>query len=320
MTRVLESLPISLFGSVMGLSGLTLGWRLAEANVGAPAWVAAGIAVLAVLDFLFLLIMYALKSLYCWPQVAAEFRHPVSVNFFGTFPIAVLLVSVVIRPVSLGASETLWIAGTTLTLAMAYWSVTGFFARAHTLDQATPAWIIPGVGVLDIPVTSAGIPWSGVPELDRLGFAIGAVWALILIVIIVARHVVRGPVPTPLIPSLAILFAPFPVAFLGYETSITTTSTMNAFATSLFYFGLFLFFGVVPHVFRRGIPFGPAWWAISFPLAALANSALIFARATPGWPLAVLAVALLVGVTGAIGVLLVKSVIHPFWSAGQAHD
>lgn len=319
MTRagMLPSLPVSLFGSVMGLSGLTLGWRLAHVNFGAPKWIATIVALLAVLDFIVLLVAYTFKCWRYWPQVVDEFRHPVSGNFFGTFPIAVLLISVVLRPLGLGMSETLWIIGTLLTLAMAYWSVTGFFAQARSLDHATPAWIIPGVGVLDIPVTSAGLPWGAIPQIDRLGFAIGAVWALILIVLIIGRHVVRGPVAPPLVPSLAILFAPFPVAFLGYETGLAGPRP-DDFAATLFYFGLFLFLGLVPHLARRGLPFGPSWWALSFPMAAMANSALIYSRLTPGWGLAALATALLIGVTLAIGWILVKSLAHPFWTVGRA--
>ena len=38
--RMLEYLPVGLFGSVMGLTGLSVAWRLAHARYGVPAVIA----------------------------------------------------------------------------------------------------------------------------------------------------------------------------------------------------------------------------------------------------------------------------------------
>ena len=45
---MLEYLPVGLFGSVMGLTGLSVAWRLAYARHGAPEWIALVIAAVAV--------------------------------------------------------------------------------------------------------------------------------------------------------------------------------------------------------------------------------------------------------------------------------
>ena len=36
-----ENLPVAFFGSVMGLTGLSLAWRLAHERFGTPEWIAA---------------------------------------------------------------------------------------------------------------------------------------------------------------------------------------------------------------------------------------------------------------------------------------
>ena len=48
---MLDYLPVGLFGSTMGLTGLSVAWRLAHARYGAPEWVALAVAALAVLAF-----------------------------------------------------------------------------------------------------------------------------------------------------------------------------------------------------------------------------------------------------------------------------
>ncbi len=52
---MLDYLPVGLFGSVMGLAGLSVAWRLAQCAYGTPGWIATVIAALAVLAFVALL-------------------------------------------------------------------------------------------------------------------------------------------------------------------------------------------------------------------------------------------------------------------------
>ncbi|MNT95933.1 potassium-tellurite ethidium and proflavin transporter [compost metagenome] len=84
-----------------------------------------------------------------------------------------------------------------------------------------------------------------------------------------------------MVPSLMILVAPFEVGFLAYANLFG----IDRFAAMLFYFGLFLAVVLGFKVFRRDVPFAPSWWAISFPLAALANAALKYAHVQGDLPL-----------------------------------
>jgi tellurite resistance protein len=96
-----DYLPIGLFGSVMGLTGLSVAWRLAQARYGGPAWLALAaptIGVIAVVTFLALLAGYAVKLLTAFDAVRAEFSHPIAANLFGTFLISLLLLQSCSRP------------------------------------------------------------------------------------------------------------------------------------------------------------------------------------------------------------------------------
>lgn len=59
--RPMDFLSVGLFGSVMGLTGLAIAWRLAQAQFGAPTWPATALGGVACIDFIALAIAYATK-------------------------------------------------------------------------------------------------------------------------------------------------------------------------------------------------------------------------------------------------------------------
>ncbi|WP_326538593.1 SLAC1 anion channel family protein [Pseudorhodoferax sp.] len=297
-------LPVNLFAAVMGLSGLAMAWRLAHGSLGAPALVGEAIAALAVAVFVLLCAGYLAKLARHPQAVQAEFQHPVSGNFFGTIAISLLLLSAIAAPYSAPAARALWTVGVLATFALCLLAVSRLLKGRLDAAQAVPAWFIPCVATLDIPVTGAQMPQAWAAEINLLASAVGTVLALVLLVLILARLVHRDPLPAAMTPSLMILVAPFAVGFLAYSN---LAGGVDRFAALLFYFGLFIFAVVAPKVFRPSVPFSPGWWAISFPLAALANAALKYAAFRDSAPLWLLAVALLGALSLALAVLTVRT-------------
>lgn len=82
--RSLEYLPIGLFGSVMGLTGLGIAWQLAGASYGLPEWISTGIGAVAVIAFALITCGYAIKIVSAPEVVRAEFAHPIAGNLFGS--------------------------------------------------------------------------------------------------------------------------------------------------------------------------------------------------------------------------------------------
>ncbi len=142
-------------------------------------------------------------------------------------------------------------------------------------------------------------------EVNLLASAVGAVMALVLFTMIVGRLVHRDPLPPAMAPSLMILVAPFAVGFLAYTHMV---GSIDGFAALLFYFGLFLFVVVAPKVFRPDARFSVGWWAVGFPLAALAIAALKYAAFRHSGPLWVIATALLALLSVVLVVLTVRTV------------
>jgi tellurite resistance protein len=306
--RQLDYLPVGLFGSVMGLTGLSVAWRLAHARYGAPEWIAVSIGVVAMAAFALIVLGYGVKLATAPGAVAAEFRHPIAGNLFGTFLISLLLLPIVLAPYSLMSAQILWGCGAVGMLLFAWLIVSRWISDRQQVAHATPVWIIPVVGLLDIPLA---LPSLGLPPMHGLmvlALAVGLFFAVPLFTLVFSRLLFEPPMPDALQPSLLILVAPFAV---GYSTYTVTTGQSDLFSQALYMLTLFMLAVLLGRLRSLGscCPFRVAWWAVSFPLAASAIAALRFAHTEPGWITDAIAILLLGLATLAIGGLLVRTLI-----------
>ncbi|HEY0203298.1 MAG TPA: SLAC1 anion channel family protein [Acetobacteraceae bacterium] len=299
-------MPVSLFGSVMGLTGLSVAWRLAQARYGAPGWAADAIGLTAVAAFVLLALGYAVKLVTAPAAVRAEFRHPIAGNLFGTVLISLLLLPIILAPVSLRLAQGVWGTGAVGMVAFAWMIVSRWMSDRQQVAHATPAWIVPVVGLLDVPLA---LPSLGLPPMHGvivLGLAVGLFFAVPLFTLIFSRLVFEPPMPDALQPTLLILVAPFAV---GFSTYVATTGQVDLFAEALYVLTLFMLavlLGRLRHL-PGCCPFRVSWWAVSFPLAASAIAALRFAAAEPGFVTDAIALALLALATLTIAGLLVRT-------------
>jgi tellurite resistance protein len=290
----------------MGIAGLALAWRLAAHEFNANIWISHGIGIIALLAFALLAIGYLGKFLKHPDAVKNEFNHPIAGNFFGTINIAILLLSSILAPAGILAAQIVWTLGSIGTIALGYTIISRLLRGKIDSGHAVPAWLIPGVATLDITVAGGTMPMAWARELNVFALAVGGFVALVLFTLIVSRLIHhQDQLATGLLPSLMILIAPFEVGFLAYTNF---TQRVDDFAAILFYFGFFLFLILAAKVFKRSIPFAAGWWAVSFPLAALASAALKYSAAVHLWPITWLAIALLAFLSLVISVLSVRTI------------
>jgi len=294
----------------MGISGLSLAWRLSHHVFGTSAAIAEGIGMVAILTFLALAIGYLVKLAKYPAAVQGEFTHPIAGNFFGTITIGILLLSSVLGFYSEILGQVVWGIGTVLTIVLSFIITSRLFKGKQDPTHAAPAWLIPGVATLDIAVAGGTMPMSWAHEVNMFAVAVGTMIALVFFTMIFSRVVHHEPLPKGMVPSLIIMIAPFEVGFLAY---VNIAHHVDMFASLLFYFGLFLFITLSFKVFRRSIPFAASWWAISFPMAALSNAALKYAMFANTWPLTVVAGIILAVLTIAIAILFVRT-LHLLFS------
>ncbi|MDM0051558.1 SLAC1 anion channel family protein [Variovorax sp. J22R115] len=288
----LAYLPVSLFGSVMGLCGLALAWRLAAIEFGLPRWVGEVLGYAAAVVFAALVLAYAIKFLKSPNAVRTEFAHPVAANFFATPIISLLLLPAVVAPYALALAKVLWVAGTMAMLGFAWLIVSRWMSVRQQIAHATPAWIVPVVGTLNISIAGVPLNLPGSHAVCVFALAVGLFFAVPLFTLILSRVIFEEPMPQPLQPSLMILVAPFAVGFSAY---LNVAGQLDLFAELLFYLAVFMLAVLLPKLvrLRSCSPFHTSWWAVSFPLAAMTLAALKFSIEQPSWLAQAFALAML---------------------------
>jgi tellurite resistance protein len=305
----IQFLPVNLFASVMGISGLSLAWREANKLFGTSTVIADISGIVAIVMFIMLSVGYIFKWALYPEKVKNEFMHPISGNFFGSITVALLLLSSVVGQYSEVLGQVLWIVGTVLTLVLSYVFVARLLNGNHEPGNIVPALLVPVVGTLDISVAGGTMPFPWAHEINLLSLAIGGIVALVFFTLIIYRLIHHAPLPAGLTPSMIILIAPFEVGFLGLTNF---EQRIDSFASILFYFGLFLFIVLFFKVFKKTIPFSASWWAVSFPMAALSNAALKYALFIDSWLLIAISGFLLALLSIVLVILFVRTLHNLF--------
>ena len=258
-------MPLPLLGSVLGLGGLGLMWRVAATTLGMPGWIGETILVLMTLDFALLTALHALRALRHPATLRAEFCSPSLAPFFSIFSIGGLLVAAMLTPHWPGAARLLWEVSVLLLFGLAAVLLSRWLRGEADPALLAPPLIIPFVASLLAaltggPLDHADISWA------MLG--IGLLFWLPLQTLLLHRLLVGPTLPPPLRPTVMILLAPpsvLALALLSLEGHVgpaalacTGLATLVAAALAL----------KLAHMVAAG--FSLAWWSFTFPACAYA--------------------------------------------------
>lgn len=265
-------LPVSLFGVVMAFCGLSGAWRSAEKTFAWNAMISTVIGLLAITLFILLSAAYSLKLMTDFEAVKKEWHNPIVINFFATIPISLLLLPTVLIKYNPQLAYALWGVGAVLMVWFAWYMVSRWLSVKQELEHVTPAWILPVVGIINVPVFSnmTHLPWYD--DIAIATIAIGLFFAIPLITIIMHRLFLHEPLPYNMRPTLMIMLAPFAVGYNSY----TSTFGSDVLSHIIFSLAVFLFAVLVQQIayFRHMCAFRMAWWGVSFPLAAFAAASM----------------------------------------------
>lgn len=261
--------PAPLFAVGMGVTGLGLAWRQADAVLGWGGPVSLIVVILAAVLFAGLSGLYAAKWLRFPQAVAKEFNHPIASNFFPAFSISLMLLAAAAFPYAPGLAHGLWIVGAVLQIVLALRLIARWITHNHEIQHSNPAWFIPVVGLIIPPLLG---PKLGYVELSWFFWSAGMVFWMVLFTIVMYRVIFHDPMATGFVPTLFILIAPPAVGFAGY---VGLTGELDTFARILFYSGLFI--TLLNFAMARtflSVPFAASWWAYTFPLDAITIAAI----------------------------------------------
>ncbi|HVU94412.1 MAG TPA: SLAC1 anion channel family protein [Puia sp.] len=308
----LEFMPVSLFGAVMGLTALCFAWRLASQLWRLGSAVPETIGVVAIVAFVVVTLAYLVKWHRYPESVVAEFDHPVSVAFFSTFIISLLLIPGILLPYAPALADTIWLLGVLLIFLFAWFVLRKWLGKQQMPESAMPAWVLPVTGTLNVPIVGSFLRFNGAHETSVMFFGIGILFIVMLMTMIFSRLFFQAQLTAIAEPSLMILAAPLALAFSGYEG---LQGVQDLTASAFFYFCLFLLllFGSKIFLLPRTCPFHVGWWSVSFPLASVTVASLRYSQGAPDVLHRALAGVLLAVTTLVILYLLVQTVSQ-IWS------
>jgi len=299
----LENFPVTFFAVMMGLLGLALSMAAAEKAAGSSTGVSQFVLGAAVAVFAVLVFFYGLKLVKHPRAVRAEWNHPVRIAFFPTISISLLLLGTALASQMPGLAFIIWSVGVAAQAVLSLSVVANWIGhRAFQPLHLSPAWFIPAVGNVLVPLAGVGF---GVIELSWLFFSAGILFWIVLLTLVINRLIFHEPMPARLMPTLVILIAPPAVAFVAW---VRLTGEVDAFARVLLNIGYVFALIVltqVPRFFK--LPFALSWWALTFPMAALSVASFVFAHETGSYGHRLIGFALTICLAFAVATLVVRT-------------
>lgn len=275
----LEHMPVSLFSIVMGLAGATVATEKVEQAWGWGNGLSTGLLWLTMALFVVIAVAYAAKFVLHRTHVVAEFNHPIRLSFFPAMSIGLLLLSIAAMGHYPQAAQWAWGVGTVLHLLFTLTILSNWIHHERfQIQHSNPAWFIPIVGNILIPVAGASFGWK---EVSWFFFSIGIVMWLPLLAVLLNRFFFHPMMPAKLLPTLFILIPPPAVGFISWVK--LHGGAIDDTARILYYFALFITVLLAWQVrqFAR-LSFALPWWAYSFPLAAITIATSIMAEKVGG--------------------------------------
>ncbi len=266
----LKHFPIMMYAIVMGLSGLSLVYLKASVWLGFPSFIGYSLAGLDTLVFSTITVLYLAKIFKYFEDVKREFNHPVRVNFFAAFSISLLLISAMYHDLGFSFSIIFWYIGATVQALMTFYCLHFWINRNMEINHSNPAWLIPIVGNVIVPLGAAG-------QIDNevlfYFFTIGIFFWIIVLTILINRIIFHNQLVQKFMPTMFILIAPPAVGMVSY---IKMGYGFDMFTSAMY--NLALFFSLLLVFMAKNflkLKFFISWWAFTFPVAAMSIASMV---------------------------------------------
>jgi len=271
----LKFYPIMMFAIVMGISGLTIAYQKAAEFIGFPHAIGNTMMYIALTLFTVISLIYIVKLLKYPKAVMNEWKHPVRINFFSAISISMLMLAIITRHDFHTLGAAFWYAGTALHMYMTLYTISFWINHNQEIGHSNPAWFIPIVGNVLVPVGGIGLASKMVL---MYFFSVGVFFWIIFLAIIFNRIIFHHQLAQKFLPTLFILLAPPAVAFIAYFKLFGVVDTFAIFVYSIAVFFTFM----LAFMFRQflGLKYFISWWAFIFPLAAMAIAAMVMYHKT----------------------------------------
>ena len=281
MKDVIKKVPVPLCGIMLGTAALGNLLQSYSEGVRYVCGVVAGL----------LLVLVLLKWILFPKMVKEDLGNPIMASVAGTFPMALMLLSVYVKPFIGQAAFYIWILAILLHVALIIYFTVKFVVKLQ-MPKVFASYYIVYVGIA---VASITAPAYEQLKIGAAAFWFGFVCLLALLVLVTIRYVKYPNVPDPAKPLICIYAAPMSLCIAGYVQSVTPKSA--GFLLGMFVVACVLYvFALVKAIGFLKMPFFPSYASFTFPfvISAIASKQTMACLANLGQPMPALQYVVLV--------------------------
>ncbi len=291
-SQIVRNFAPSWFAMVMGTGVFAITSMFYSEYISFLKYVAFFLYYLNIILFFFLLIPWVLRWVLFRERAMRDLKDPVLSNFYATIAIAMLVLSSDFMAIGKAPlfAEIFWFVGVPLTVFFAILTPYIVFTGEDVkIDHINPAWFIPPVGLIVIPMSGSllvgnfgGITKEAIIFFNYFGWGSGFFLYLSLLAVCMYRFILHRPLPSILAPTIWINLGPIGAGSLALVNIVSASSFIHikepffVFALIFWGFGIWWFIMAVVmtvHYLKKiDLPYALSWWAFTFPLGAYVAS------------------------------------------------
>lgn len=230
----------------------------------------------------FLFILMILKLILYPGMIKEELKNPIMASVSGTFSMALMLLSVYLKPWIGRGAFAVWVLAIILHIALILYFTVNFIFKLQ-MPKVFASYYIVYVGIAVAAITAPAYEQF---TIGSIAFWFGFVTLIMLFALITVRYIKYKEVPQPAKPLICIYAAPVSLCLAGYIQSVTPKSKgmivgMLAVATIIYIFAFIKMLGYLK------LPFYPSYAAFTFPfvISAIATKQTMVCMKNLGNPI-----------------------------------
>lgn len=230
----------------------------------------------------FLFILMILKLILYPGMIKEELKNPIMASVSGTFSMALMLLSVYLKPWIGRGAFAVWVLAIILHIALILYFTVNFIFKLQ-MPKVFASYYIVYVGIAVAAITAPAYEQF---TIGSIAFWFGFVTLIMLFALITVRYIKYKEVPQPAKPLICIYAAPVSLCLAGYIQSVTPKLKgmivgMLAVATIIYIFAFIKMLGYLK------LPFYPSYAAFTFPfvISAIATKQTMVCMKNLGNPI-----------------------------------
>lgn len=208
----------------------------------------------------FIGLIILLKIILYPKQWVEDIQQPITASVFGTFSMAIMLLSVYAKPLIGKNAIIIWYIGLAIHILLILYFTFKFILK-FDIKKVFASYFIVYVGIA---VASVSAPAFEQTQIGTYAFWFAFITFILLLFVVGYRHLKYRDIPEPARPLFCIFTAPMSLCLAGYLQSVSPKS--KAFIIGMAIVAFLLFALVVIYLARfLKLKFYPSYTAFTFP-------------------------------------------------------